>query len=292
MVLQVLLNTMVTGATYALVAIGFSLIYNSARFFHFSHGAVFMSAAYATWLLGSVAGLPLVLAIPVAVVFAALLGVFLDVVVYRPLRNRQANPLVLLMASLGTYVVLQNLVSLLFGDGVKTFRGRQVSEGYIFLEMRITPTQIAILLTAVILFVVVALVLTLTRAGRALRAVANNPQLALVSGINSQRTILFAFAGGSALAGVAGILVACDVNMTPTMGLNPLLMGVVAVIIGGVRSVPGIALGALLLGMAQHLGVWVIGSQWQDAIAFVILLAFLLVRPQGFLGKKLKTATV
>jgi branched-subunit amino acid ABC-type transport system permease component len=113
-----------------------------------------------------------------------------------------------------------------------------------------------------------------------------------MTGINSDRVIFWAVALGSVLAGIAGILVALDVDMTPTMGMNALLMGVAAVIIGGVDSLPGVALGALLLGMAQHLGVWKISSQWQDAIAFFILLMFLLFRPQGFLGKRVKKVSV
>jgi branched-subunit amino acid ABC-type transport system permease component len=101
-----------------------------------------------------------------------------------------------------------------------------------------------------------------------------------------------AFAIGSSLAGLAGILVALDVDMTPTMGMNALMMGVVAVIIGGINSIPGIVLGALLLATAQHLGAWFIGSQWQDAIAFVILVLFLLFKPEGFFGKKVRSSTV
>ena len=125
-----------------------------------------------------------------------------------------------------------------------------------------------------------------------MRAVANDAELARVSGINSGRMILWAFAIGSGLAAVAGILVALDVNMTPTMGMNGLMIGVVAVVVGGVESLPGTVLGALLLGFAQHFGVWAISSQWQNAVAFVVLLALLLVRPQGFLGKKVKKAVV
>jgi branched-chain amino acid transport system permease protein len=125
-----------------------------------------------------------------------------------------------------------------------------------------------------------------------MRAVANDSELASLSGIDSDRVILWAFAIGSALAGVAGILIALDVDMTPTMGMDALMIGVVAVIIGGANSIPGIALGALLLGLAQQFGVWYISSQWQDAIAFVILLVFLLFRPQGFMGRKVKKASV
>ena len=125
-----------------------------------------------------------------------------------------------------------------------------------------------------------------------MRAVANNAQLSDISGLNSDRVIFWTFAIGSGLAGIAGILISFDVDMTPTMGMNALLMGVVAVIIGGVGSVPGVVLGALLLALAQHIGLWYLSSQWQDAIAFVILLIFLLFRPQGFLGRKIKKAEV
>jgi branched-subunit amino acid ABC-type transport system permease component len=165
-------------------------------------------------------------------------------------------------------------------------------KGLPVLGARITPIQIVIIATSVMLVFLVAFWLKKSKIGKAMRAVANDPELASISGINSNKVILWTFAIGSALAGVAGILVALDVDMTPTMGMNALMMGVVAVIIGGVGSIPGVALGALLLGLAQHLGVWKISSQWQDAIAFIILFGFLLVRPQGFLGRKVKKVEV
>jgi len=135
----------------------------------------------------------------------------------------------------------------------------------LILGARITPVQIAIIIVSLLLVASCFFLLKYTKIGQAMRAVANNAELASVSGIDSDRVILSAFALGSAIAGVAGILVAFDVDMTPTMGMNALMMGVVAVIIGGVGSIPGIALGALLLGML--VGVWKISSQWQDAIA-------------------------
>ena len=152
----------------------------------------------------------------------------------------------------------------------------KVKEGINILGARITPIQITIIAVSLLLVAFCFFLLKYTKIGQTMRAVANNPELASISGIDSDRVILSAFALGSALAGIAGILVALDVDMTPTMGMRALLMGVVAVIIGGVGSIPGVALGALLLGMAQHLGVWKISSQWQDAIAFIILVLFLL----------------
>jgi branched-chain amino acid transport system permease protein len=142
------------------------------------------------------------------------------------------------------------------------------------------------------LVILVAGYLSLVKSGKAMRAVANDPELANISGINSNKVILLSFAIGSALAGIAGILVSLDVDMTPTIGMNMLMMGVVAMIIGGVGSIWGIVFGSLLLALAQNLGVWYISSQWQDAIAFGILLIFLLLKPEGFLGKKLKKANV
>ena len=125
-----------------------------------------------------------------------------------------------------------------------------------------------------------------------MRAVANDAQLFDISGLNSDRVIFWTFAIGSGLAGIAGILISFALDMTPTMGMNALLMGVVAVIIGGVGNLPGVVLGTLLLALAQHIGLWYLSSQWQDAIAFVILLLFLIFRPQGFLGKKVKKTTI
>jgi branched-chain amino acid transport system permease protein len=193
---------------------------------------------------------------------------------------------------LGVYIVLQNVISLLFGDDTKSIRTWPVREGWNIFGARITPVQVIIIASAVVLFLAVIIFLKWTKIGKAMRAVASDPDLALISGINVNNVILFTFAIGSALAGIAGILVSLDVDMTPTMGMHALLMGVVAVIIGGRNSIVGVALGALLLGMAQHLGTWWISSKWQDAIAFVILLIFLLFRPQGFFGKKLRTAHV
>ena len=216
----------------------------------------------------------------------------MESLVYRPLRQRGSSPMVMLLASLGMYIVLQNCISMFFGDDTKSIRTGVVKEGLPVFGARITPIQIIIIAVSIVLVVLVAIWLKKSRMGKAMRAVASDAELAKISGIDSDRVILWTFAIGSALAGVAGILVAMDVDMTPTMGMNALMMGVVAVIIGGVGSIPGVALGALLLGMAQHLGVWKISSQWQDAIAFIILFLFLLIRPRGFMGRKVKKVSV
>lgn len=292
MIWQLILNSLITCSVFALIGVSFSLIYQAARFFHFAHAIVFTSGAYFTFLLKNWLSLPISLAISFSVVCCILLGCLIDVLVSKPLRQRNASPLVLLLASLGIYVVLQNTISLIFGDDVITIRSGVAREGVKIFDARITPVQIVTIGVSILLVVSTAIFLQKTKIGKAMRAVANDVELANISGVDGDRVFIWTFAIGSASAGVAGILVALDVDMTPTMGMNALMMGVVSVIIGGVGSIQGVAFGALLLSFAQHLGIWKISSQWQDAIAFALLLFFLLFRPQGFLGKKVKKATV
>lgn len=198
----------------------------------------------------------------------------------------------MLLVSLGLYIVLQNIISLLFGDDTKSIRTWEVREGIEIAGAYITPVQVIIIAVSIIVVILVSGYLMLAKTGKAIRAVASDSELSKLSGIKSDKIILISFAIGSALAGIAGILVALDVDMTPTMGMNMLLMGVVAMIIGGVGSIWGIVLGSLLLAAAQNLAVWYISSQWMDATASIILLVFLLFRPQGFMGKKIKKATI
>lgn len=237
-------------------------------------------------------GWSLVTAIPFAIIAACLIGCLIEWLVYNPLRRKGSSSIVLLLASLGIYIVLQNLISLFFGDDTKSIRTWEVREGLNILGAYITPVQIIIVICSALLVILVAGYLMLAKTGKAMRAVAGDSELSKLSGIKSDRIILISFAIGSALAGIAGILVALDVDMTPTMGMNMLLMGVVAMIIGGVGSIWGIALGSLLLATAQNLAVWYISSQWMDAVAFLILLIFLLFKPEGFLGKKIRRAEV
>ena len=292
MLIQVLINSVSAASVYALTALGFSLIYSTTRFFHFAHGAVYVSGPYFAYLFHSLLDVSLVFSLPLAVASSSILGIALEAFIYKPLRTKGSTSLILLLASLGIYIMIQNIISMIFGDDTKTLRSGIVREGLEFFGARITIIQLTIIIVCFVLLIACWILMKYTKIGSAMRAVASDPELALISGTDTDRVILFAFAIGSALAGIAAILISFDIDMTPTMGMNALMMGVVAVIIGGVGSIPGIALGALLLGMAQHLGVWKIGSQWQDAIAFVVLLIFLLFRPQGFLGKKIKKISI
>lgn len=289
---QLFLNGLIAGSTYALLAIGFSLIYSTTRFFHFAHAAVYTWTPYVCLALVSGAKAPIPIAVVAALGTGTLLGALMEIGVYRPLRLRGATSLVLLVASLGMYVALQNCISLVFGDATLSLRGGRLSAVVAIGSARVTVTQMAVVAAAAGSVLVVALLLRHTRLGIALRAVASDPELASSTGVSVSRTQLAAFAIGSFLAAVAGILAAFDVDMTPTMGMNALLMAIVAAIAGGIGSLPGVAAGSLLVGLVQHLGVWRIGTQWQYALVFAVLLVFLTVRPQGVFGRKLRKAAV
>lgn len=292
MINQIIINSLISSSEILLLAISFSIIYETTKFFHFAHAIVLTSGAYFTFLFNQLLGFNLYISIALAIIATCLVGCIMELFIYKPLRKRKSNSLILLLASLGIYIVLQNVISMVFGDDTKSIRTWPVREGLDLLGARITPVQIIIIISSVVLVLLVAGYLSLAKTGKAMRTVASDAEIAKVSGINSDRIILISFAIGSALAGIAGILVSLDVDMTPTMGMNALLMGVVAMIIGGVGNIKGIVFGSLLLAFAQNLGTWYISSQWMDAIAFGILLIFLLFKPEGFMGRKLRKAEV
>lgn len=295
MLQQFLLNGIIAGSIYILVALGFTVIYRTVKFFHFAHGVVYAAGAYLAYSVISrwspvVSGqseyLKWTLAISAGIICAAILGVLIDRLVYKPLRKYKAPNLVFLMASFGVFIFIQNLLQLIYGAQILTIRTGQVKEGRHFLGAVITDVQIMILIVSVCLCVALWLFIQKTKLGKAMRAVADDPMAASIVGINPERIILAAFAIGSALAGAAGILISLETNIEPTMGMNAILKGIIASIIGGIGSIPGAMLGGLFLGLAENLGIWKISAGWKDCIAFVILIVFLLLRPGGIMGVK------
>lgn len=287
---QLIANGIITGSIYALLALGFTIIYKSVRFFHFAHGVVYAAGAYlgyvvvSEWLLvfGSQVSGPVFFFVFLAgIAGAALLGILIDRLVYFPLRKRKAPNLVFLIASFGIFIFLQNLIQLIFGAQILSLRTGPVKEGHHFLGAVITDVQIVILSVSFLLLAILWLFIQRTKLGKAMRAVADDPMAASVVGIYPEKIILYAFAIGSALAGVAGILISYETNIEPTMGMNAILKGIIASIIGGIGSIPGAVFGGLFLGLAENLGIWKIQAGWKDCIAFVILIIFLLFRPGG-----------
>jgi branched-chain amino acid transport system permease protein len=291
-VAQLIANILITASSIVLVGLGFSLIYRTTKFFNLAYAFLFVVGPYFVLFQNKHLGFDLHLSLFLSVVIVGIIGVLLDILIYRPLRRRNASSLVLLLSSLGVYVILQNMISLVFGDESISIRFGKIEQGINIIGARITSIQIELIGLSVAAIVIIIMLIRHTRIGLAIRAVSSSPELANVSGIQSERVIFWTTFLSSIIVGLAGVLVAIDVNMNPTMGMNALMVGIVAVLIGGMGSIPGVVLGALFLSSAQHLVVWVIGSQWQDAIAFVILLAFLLLRPEGFMGKRVRKTTV
>ncbi len=223
---------------------------------------------------------------------AVCVGLLCEILFYRSMRKRNAPALAYLIASIGLYTVLQNGISLFFGDDTKIIRTGEVTIGNEIFGAYITNIQIITIVVSALLFIAVNLFLQFTSIGKSIRAVSSNPQLCNIYGINSNKIILMAFGIGSALAAIAGILSAMDTNMTPTFGFNLLLYGVVVMIIGGVGSTRGLVAGALLVATAQHLAAYYIDTKWMDAVTYIILILFLIWKPLGFSGVRLRKVEI
>lgn len=285
---QVMLNGIVAGSIYALVALGFALIYSTLRFFHFAHGAIYTLGAYIAYTLVTALHVNLTTAILASIVMSGTAGVALDQALYRPLRRRKASSLVFFIVSIGAFIVIQNFVQLIYGAEIRILRISHVEQGNSILGVVITNVQITILAATSITVVLLSLILAWTKIGKAIRAVADDPVAARVVGIDPEHIILAVVLIGSAIAGFAGALLALETNLQPTMGLPAILKGIIASIIGGIGNVPGAVLGGLLLGVAENIAVWKINSAWKDTISFLFLIGFLLARPGGILNIRIE----
>lgn len=295
MIQQLILNGIIAGGIYALIALSFTVIYRTVKFFHFAHGVVYTAGAYIAyavishWLLiieNSITIWGWGLAVSAGVLGACGLGILIDKLVYYPLRKRKSSSLILLIASFGIFIFLQNLIALLFGNQILTIRTGPIKEGYTIFGAIITENQIIILIISVVLMFFLWFFIIRTKLGKAMRAVSDDSVAASVVGINPNKTILKTFALGSALAGAAGILISLETNIEPTMGFSAILKGIIASIIGGIGNIPGAMLGGFFLGIVENLGIWHIPAGWKDSIAFLVLIIFLLFRPGGIFNVK------
>jgi len=285
---QLCVNIVFYWTLILLVSKSFYLLYDTTKFFNLAFAFCITGSGYLTHLFSRQFNLPTVLAILGAIVSIAGIGILSEILFYKPLRKRGASSMALMIASLGLYVILQNAISIVWGNSTKSIRTWDITVGHTFFGAHITSVQIISIIVCILLFILGIVIMKYSSIGRNIRAVASNSELSNIVGISSDRVILWAFGIGSALAAVAGILIAFDTDMRPTMGFSWLLYGVVAMIIGGVGSNWGLVGGALLLAAAQHMAGYYIGSQWMDAVAYIILILFLIAKPLGFSGKRLK----
>lgn len=270
-----------------MIALGFNLIYGTVKFFDLGYGALIAVGGYGVYYLSNILGLNMPMSIIIGVLVAGLVGLLIDRLVYLRLRRRKASSMVFLVASLGAFTAVQAVIAILFTSQFQTLSKDSGGEKvFQIFGGTITQVQLIILITGLIVMTLLAIVLKKTKFGKAVRAVSDDEEVSKIVGINTDRIISGVFFIGSAIAGLAGILVGFDTGIEPTMGFSLLLKGVIAAIIGGIGNIYGGVLGAFLLGFIENFGIWKISGEWKDAIAFGVLIIFLLFRPRGILGKK------
>ena len=280
--IQLTINGLSLGSIYLLLGISWGLIFAVTRTFHFAHGATFVVAAYAAYLFQQL-GLPLILAAVGSVVAAGLFGMAVEGLLYRFLRKAFATHLVNFVAALGTLITVENLVAMGFGTDTKPLEGFPVKVIKIG-QVGFNNLNVVMFITAGAVFAALMHYLRHTKTGKALRAVVSNPEMAEVIGIDVRKYFLIAFGLGSVVVAPAAVLVTIERGATPDLGHWAILYAFMPVIIGGIGSLPGAALAGLIVGLAESIGIWKISSQWQVGMAFVVLVAVLLLKPTGLFG--------
>ncbi len=283
---QIIINSIIAGAIYTIIALGFNLIYSTVKFFDIGYGVLMTVGSYVVFLLFKKLGFDFYLSILFGIITSGVIGYLIYKIVYYPLRGRKASNMVLLIASLGVFIVIQAIIAILFTSQFQTLTlSSGVQKIYEVFGAFITQTQVVIFITAFVLVLVVALILKKTMLGKMIKAIGDNEDVSKIVGIDTKKIIGYVFLIGSSIAGVAGILVGLDTGIEPTMGMSLLLKGVVATIIGGIGNIYGAILGGFFLGFVENFGIWQISGEWKEAIAFAILIIFLIFRPQGILRK-------
>ena len=294
-------NGAVLGAIIALGAIGLTLIYGILNFANIAHGDYMTLGAYLTLFIvgGALAalgiegtglgpftfGYPVLLALPVAAAAVAAVAIGLDALIYRRLRERGVNAVVLAMASLGVAIALRGLVQIVWSGDAQRLPRESKSVYHLPMDVRVPPDAIFVAVVAVALVTVVYLILTRTKMGKAMRATADNPQLARVSGIDTRRVIRWTWAMGASMAATAGVLLAVyQAQMLPIMGWRFLIPLFAAAILGGIGNPYGALVGAFAIGVASEVSTQWINPSYKPAVAFAILIAMLLARPRGIFG--------
>ncbi|HEY4518536.1 MAG TPA: branched-chain amino acid ABC transporter permease [Candidatus Paceibacterota bacterium] len=281
---QLIANSLIAAGLYAMLAIGFNLIYSTTKFFDLGYGVMTAVGGYGAYFSLKTLDLPWPIAAIIGTLLAGLVGYVVYRVVYAPLRARQATNMALMVAALGVLTMLQAFISILFSNQFQPL-GAPVGGVLNIWGAAISHTQIWILAASSFVMFALSYVLSSTSFGKAVRAIGDNEEVSKIVGIHTKKIIGYVFFVGSAIGGLAGILYGLDTGIEPTMGLALLLKGVVASIIGGIGNVYAGVLGAVVLGFAENFGIWKISGEWKDAIAFGLLILFLIFRPNGLIRK-------
>lgn len=285
-----LINGISLGSVYAIIALGYTMVYGIAKMLNFAHGDIIMVGAFTVFTIVSTLGMSPLLGIVISIAACTALGMLIERVAYKPLRNA-ASPLAVLITAIGVSYLLQNLALLIFGANAKSFTSVVPFSGIKLLDgqLNISGETIVTILACIVIMVGLTIFIKKTKAGQAMLAVSEDKGAAQLMGINVNGTIALTFAIGSALAAVAGVLL-CSAypSITPYTGSMPGIKAFVAAVFGGIGSIPGAMIGGILLGIIEIFGKAYISSQMADAIVFAVLIVVLLVKPTGILGKNIQ----
>lgn len=285
--IQQFINGLSVGSVYALIALGYTMVYGIIKLINFAHGEVYMLGAYFGYFLITSFGLPLIPALLLSMLLAAGVGMLIERIAYRPLRN--SPRITALITAIGVSLLTQNIAQRAFGARFRAFPRVIGLTRYEFFGVSISLMQVVILVTALGLMLLLYFVVNHTRVGKAMRAVSMDPDAARLMGINVDVIISFTFAIGSALAAAGGILVGMYyTRIDPYMGVLPGLKAFVAAVLGGIGVIPGAVLGGVIMGIAENLVIVFGASTYREAVAFIILIFILLVKPSGLLGKSVR----
>ena len=281
-----LINGLQTGSVYALVALGYSMVYGIIKLLNFAHGDIIMVGAYMVYYAIASFALPPIVAIVMAVAVSTLLGVFVEKVAYTPLRS--APRLSLLITAIGVSFLLENGAQLVFGADQKSMD--PLITGSVMLgSVNVSYVALVTIAVSVVIMILLTLMVNKTKAGKAMRAVSEDMGAAQLMGISLNRTISMTFAIGSALAGIGSVLYLCAYTQaSPTMGSMLGIKAFVAAVLGGIGSIPGAMIGGFTIGILEALVAAAGFSMWKDAAVFLVLIIVLLFKPTGFLGRKIQ----
>lgn len=281
---QQLVNWINLGAMYALLAIGYTMVYGIIKLINFAHGEIFMYGAFFTWWFMTALSIPFPLAALIGTLLSTLLGIGVERIAYRPLRN--APRFAILISVLGMSIFLQNMARIIWGAEFQTFDVDFGLPPLIIGSVIIPIKRIFILLTTLILMIALSIFIKKTYLGKAMRAAAADREAAEMMGINANAVIVLTFAIGSALGAVAGILYAINYNcIDPIMGFNAGMKAFTAAVLGGIGNIYGAMVGGILLGIFEGVGAGYVSSMYRDAFAFGVLILTLIFRPEGLLGE-------
>lgn len=286
-ILQQLANGLILGSVYALLALGYTMVYGIIKLINFAHGDIYMIGAFMGYYLINTLHLNFFVALILSMVGTAILGVVIEFLAYRPLRN--STRIAALITAIGVSFLLEYGMVFFVGANTRSFPQVIETVRYTIGPVSISNIQLMILGISILLMVGLQFIVQKTKMGKAMRAVSVDSDAAQLMGINVNRTISFTFALGSALAGAAGVLIALYYNsLEPLMGMTPGIKSFVAAVLGGIGIIPGAALGGFVIGLLETFATVVGLSDFRDAIVYAILIVILLVRPAGILGKNVK----